>query len=74
LKLRESFAYSIQLVHPINEKPYEIYTDASKVGVSAILSQKSDSGEIMIISTASRVLTETERNYTTCEQELLAVV
>jgi hypothetical protein len=36
-KLRESFAYSIQLVHPSHEKPYEIYTDASKVGVSAIL-------------------------------------
>jgi hypothetical protein len=69
--LRNSFAKSIQLAHPRGDLPYEIYTDASKVGISAILSQRDESEEI---STASRVLTEVERRYSVCEQELLAVV
>jgi hypothetical protein len=71
--LRKCFAKSIQLVYPNEEKPYAIYTDASKLGVSAILTQE-DKGKMSIVSTASRVLTETERKYTTSEQELLAVV
>jgi hypothetical protein len=74
LRLRESFARSIQLVHPRDELPYVIYTDASKLGISSILTQESDSGETLIVSTASRVLSPVERRYSTCEQELLAVV
>jgi hypothetical protein len=54
--------------------PYAIYTDASKLGISSVLTQKSDSGETLVASTASRVLTPVEQRYTTCEQELLAVV
>jgi hypothetical protein len=72
--LRNQFANSIQLAHPREDLPFEIYTDASKVGISAILSQKNETEEIAIISTASRVLTEVERRYSVCEQELLAVV
>jgi transposase InsO family protein len=74
LRLRESFARSIQLVHPREGIPYAIYTDASKLGVSSVLTQESSSGETLIVSTASRVLSPTERRYSTCEQELLAVV
>jgi hypothetical protein len=53
---------------------YAVYMDASKLGISAILTQKGNKIEILIVSTASRVLTPTEQRYTTCEQELLAVV
>jgi hypothetical protein len=73
LKLRDSFARSIHLVHSREDLPYSIYTDASKLGIGSILTQKSDSGETLV-STASRVLTPVEQRYTTCEQELLAVV
>jgi transposase InsO family protein len=73
-KLRECFAGSIHLVHPSQDLPYAIYTDASKYGISSVLVQKNESGETYIISTASRVLTPTEQKYSTCEQELLAVV
>jgi hypothetical protein len=73
-RLRGSFASSIQLVHPCNERPYAIYTDASKLGISSVLTQESDLGETLVVSTASRVLTATEKRYSTCEQELLAVV
>jgi transposase InsO family protein len=72
--LRECFASTIHLVHPNQDLPYAIYTDASKYGISSVLSQKNESGENHIVSTASRVLTPTEQKYSTCEQELLAVV
>jgi hypothetical protein len=74
LKLGESFANSIQLIHPSQDRAYDIYTDASKTGISAVLTQKDDSGKTLIVYTASQVLTEVERRYSLCEQELLAVV
>jgi hypothetical protein len=73
-RLRASFASSIHLIHPHDELPYEIYTDASQLGISAVLMQKGEAGEKLIVSTASRVLNPTEQRYSTCEQELLAVV
>ena len=33
--LRNSFAHSLQLSHPKEELPYEVHTDASKVGISS---------------------------------------
>jgi hypothetical protein len=50
------------------------FTDARKLGISSVLTQKSNSGETFVVSTASRVLTPIEQRYTSCEQELLAVV
>jgi hypothetical protein len=73
-KLRSSFANSVQLVHPRPDLPYAIYTDASKLGISSVLMKESDSGEKLIVSSASRMLSPTERKYSTCKQELLAVV
>ena len=72
--LRSQFANSIHLVHPDEELPYSIYTDASKFAVGALLMQTTESGETHVVSTASRVLTATEQQYSTCEQELLAIV
>jgi hypothetical protein len=65
LKLRQCFADSIQLIHPDYDKPCGIYTDASKAGISSILTQVNDAGETLIVSTASRALTKVEKNYTT---------
>jgi hypothetical protein len=74
LKLRDAFAQSIHLVHLREELPYAIYTDASNLGISSVLTQVSESGETLVVSTASRVLSPVEQRYSTCEQELLAVV
>jgi hypothetical protein len=74
VNLRNSFASSIQLVHPSENATYAIYTDASKLGISAILTQNGNESEILIVSTALRVLSPTEQRHTRCEQELLAVV
>jgi hypothetical protein len=62
------------LVHPWDELPYAIYTNTSKLGISLVLTQESDSGETLVVSIALRVLTPTDRRYSTCEQELLVVV
>jgi len=73
-ELRAQFANNIHLIHPKDELPYSIYTDASKFAIGALLVQTDENGETYIVSTASRVLTATEQKYSTCEQELLAIV
>jgi len=69
-ELRPQFANSIHLIHPDDDLPYSIYTDASKFAIGALLMQTDQNGEKHIVSTASRVLTATEQKYSTCEQEI----
>ena len=63
----------IVLHYPDWERPFEIHTDASGKGLGAVLTQRIDSTE-KVIMYASRSLTEIERKYQTYEQECLAVV
>jgi hypothetical protein len=72
--LRKRFAHSIHLIHPDDDLPYIIHTDASGKAIAAVLMQTKEDGETRIFSTASRVLTLAEQRYSTCEQELLAIV
>ncbi|GFX09587.1 retrovirus-related Pol polyprotein from transposon gypsy [Trichonephila clavipes] len=50
-------------------KPFELFTDASSIGVGAVLNQ-----EQRLVVFASRTLSSTERNYTVTEREHLTVV
>ncbi len=52
----------------------ELVVDASPVGVGAILTQKSDKGEVRVVEYSSRRLTDTETRYSQTEREALAVV
>jgi len=63
----------ITLVHPDTSKRFRLITDASKVGLGAILVQADENGVERVVCFASRVLLPAERNYTTGERELLAV-
>ena len=54
-------------------KSVTIYTDASGIGLGAVLSQEQDRKE-RIISYASRSLNNAKKNYTVTDQECLAVV
>ena len=62
------------LAHPDFAKSFKIQTDASNLGLGAVLLQQNNNNLWQAITFLSRSLTKSEQNYSTIEKELLAVV
>ena len=75
-QLKAALVSAPVLVLPLPGLPFGLITDASTVGISAILTQPrpGDAGAEPVIAYASRALIDAERRYSATELECLAVV
>lgn len=71
--LRDRLCDTPVLAYPDPNLPFILYTDASDVGVGAVLSQVQDGTE-RVVQYLSRKLNDAERRYGASEKECLAVV
>lgn len=71
--LKRQLVQAPVLAYPDFDKEFEIYTDASGVGIGGVLVQRNED-RMHPIAFASRQLNRHERNYSTSEREMLAIV
>ena len=75
IAIRQALSNAPVLAYFNENRVTEIFTDASPVGLGAILTQRLNDGESrQVIAYASRSLTEVEQRYSQTEREALAVV
>ena len=72
--IKERLTTASVLAHPNFERPFLLYTDASKEGVRAILAQKQPDGRIHPVQFVSHRNNKAERNYPITDLEGLAVI
>ena len=74
MELKQALITAPVLSFPNFSEPFLICTDASSLGLGAVLMQQDNRGKNHVIAYASRVLTPAESNYSVTHQETLAVV
>ncbi len=72
--LKHALTHTPVLAFPNYKKPFILCTDASSLGVGAVLMQASESQRPHVIAYASRVLNSAESKYSMTHLETLAVV
>jgi hypothetical protein len=73
-ELRRCLCSAPVLAYPDFSRQFILDTDASDVGIGAVLSQVDSEGREQVVAYGSRALTKTERRYCVTRSELLAVV
>ncbi|KAL9984580.1 hypothetical protein ACROYT_G006890 [Oculina patagonica] len=63
----------VLLHYPDWSKPFHVHTDASKLGVGAVLMQEDDQNHLRPLQYASQAFSPTQQRWDTREQELYAV-
>ena len=72
-RLKEAVAFAPVFAYPESEDPFVLDTDASNVGIGAVLSQVHQ-GHERVTAYYSQALSKPERNCCTTRRELLAIV
>ena len=72
--IKTAFRQPLALQRPTADLPYVLQTDASGIGIAAVLYQVGEDGQRRILNFASARLNATERRYHINEQECLAIV
>jgi hypothetical protein len=70
--VNKSICEAVTLTYPDFTKRFQLTTDASKVGLGAVLEQIGADGTVKTIAFASKSLLDTETRYTALELEMLA--
>ena len=71
--LKRKLTNAIKMAHFDKEAPTQVIADASPVGLGAVLVQEQSYGRV-VVSYASRSLTDVERRYSQTEKEALGLV
>ena len=64
----------VMLTYPNVDKPYKMWTDASKVGVAGVLVQEDDEGINRVVQYYSQKMNKAQQNYSVTEKEALAII
>ncbi|KAK3889412.1 hypothetical protein Pcinc_006591 [Petrolisthes cinctipes] len=72
--LKEALTQPPVLAFPDFKKPFILHTDASGVGLGAVLAQEDEGGKLKPIGYASKALNDTEKKYSVTHQEAYAIV
>ena len=74
LSLKNALCHAPVLAFPDFERDFTLCTDASAIGLGAVLMQPDQLGKMRAIAYASRLLNKAECNYSVTHREALAVV
>ena len=64
----------VMLSYPNVDKPYKMWTDASKIGIAGVLIQTDDDGHDRVVQYYSQKLNRAQQNYSVSEREALAII